>query len=222
MTTIRVVLIDDQDLVRAGIGAILEQAGDIEVVAEGTDGIEALPLVRTHRPDVLLMDLRMPKMNGVRATELVRALDDPPPVLVLTTFEDDASVLSALRAGAGGYLVKSLRPEQLIAAVRSATTGDAVLTAPVLDRLVTRTRTACPGLFAAERSRITLLSDRERQVLDRIGRGMANDDIAAELGMRPTSVRTYVSRLLAKLGTANRTQAALAAYEERLAEGGPA
>ncbi|MEV7601348.1 response regulator transcription factor [Kitasatospora sp. NPDC089797] len=216
---IRVVLVDDQDLVRAGTRAILEQAGGIEVVGEGADGLDVLRLVRGLRPDVVLMDLCMPRMDGVRATELVRALEDPPSVLVLTAFEDDASVLRAMRAGAGGYLVKSVRPAQLVAAVRSAATGDAVLVASVLRRLVTRVQETAPGLFAAERERIPLLSGREREVLGLIGRGMANDDIAGALHMSPSSVRTYVSRLLAKLGVANRTQAALIAYEARLAEG---
>jgi DNA-binding NarL/FixJ family response regulator len=216
VTPIRVLLIDDQDLVRTGIRTVLEQAGDIEIAAEGADGVDALPLTRRHRPDVVLMDLRMPTMDGVRATQLLRALDRPPAVLVLTTFDDDDSVLAALRAGATGFLTKTLRPAQLAAAVRAAAGGDAVLGAETLGTLLTRAHRDVPQLFTAERERLHRLTTREREVLDLVGQGLANDTIAAALHMSPSSVRTYVSRLMAKLAVDNRTQAALVAYEDRL------
>jgi DNA-binding NarL/FixJ family response regulator len=212
--SISVLLADDQALVRAGFGALLGHAPDIEVCAQAGDGVEALHLARLHRPDVVLMDIRMPNMDGLEATR--RIVADPglagTRVVVLTTFELDDYVFGALRAGASGFLLKDLEPPELLTAVRVVAGGDALLAPRVTRRLVEAfAGTAEPD--AASRAALAELTPREREVLALIGRGRSNADIAEALTVSPLTVKTHVSHLLAKLGARDRAQLVVAAYE---------
>ena len=196
---IRIVLVDDQELVRTGLRALAERDGDIEVVGEAADGRAGLARVRELRPDLVLMDLRMPLLDGIAATARITAdptLDEVR-VVVLTTFDEDEDVLAAIRAGAAGYLLKDVAPAALREAVRVVAGGEALLspavTTTVLARLGEHLATRVePGLLDA-------LTPREREVLALVGRGMSNDEIGARLHLSPATARTYVSRLLAKL-----------------------
>ncbi|MFG2053185.1 response regulator [Micromonospora sp. NPDC048930] len=212
---IRVLVVDDQTLVRAGVGLLLRTAGGFEVVGEAGDGHEAVRLAERLRPDVILMDLRMPRMDGIEATR--RILDRQPSarVLVLTTFADDANVYGALGAGALGYLVKDGAPEELVDAVRRAARGEALLAPPVLARVLGR------ALAAHDRERrphpdgraagLRLLSAREREVLALVGAGLSNAEIGARLHLGVTTVKTHVSAAMEKLALRNRVQAAVLA-----------
>lgn len=213
---ITVVLVDDQQLVRAGLRAVLARDPEIQVVGEAVDGRDALAVVRRTRPRVVVMDLRMPRWDGVQATAEIRR--DPAltgvRVLILTTFDTDAEVLEAIRAGAAGYVLKDIDSDELRRAVRLIAEGGSLLspsvTATVLDDVASRPAPAdVPGL--AE------LTERERQVLSRVGKGDSNDEIAAALYIAPATARTYVSRLLAKLGARDRTQLAVIAHRAGLA-----
>jgi DNA-binding NarL/FixJ family response regulator len=212
---IRVLLVDDEELVCAYLRTILDSADDIQVVATAGDGADAIEAVARYRPDVVLMDLRMPGMNGLTATGHLTALPDPPAVVVLTTFDTDDHVTRALRAGAAGFLLKSTLPEDLIGLVRVAAAGHTVLSAAATRRLLDaapdRHRT---GEATAEAVR--QLTDREREVLACLGRGMPNAHIAQRLYLSEATVKGYVSRLLVKLGCANRTQVGLLAREAGL------
>lgn len=217
---IRIVLVDDQELVRTGLRALAERDGDIEVVGEAADGRAGLARVRELRPDLVLMDLRMPLLDGIAATARITAdptLDEVR-VVVLTTFDEDEDVLAAIRAGAAGYLLKDVAPAALREAVRVVAGGEALLspavTTTVLARLGEHLATRVePGLLDA-------LTPREREVLALVGRGMSNDEIGARLHLSPATARTYVSRLLAKLRARDRSRLVVLAYESGLVRPG--
>ncbi|TQL01462.1 response regulator transcription factor [Cellulomonas sp. SLBN-39] len=221
--TVRVVLADDQALLRAGIGTILSAHPRIEVVGEAGTGAEAVDLVRTTRPDVVCMDVQMPDMDGLEATR--RIVADPAvdaAVVVLTTFNREDYLLEALQAGAVGYLLKTSRPEQLTEAVLSAAAGDALLapevTRAVIERAVAERAATAPAASApparpASPGPLTPLTEREAEVLGLVARGLSNDEIAAELVVSRATVKTHVSAVLAKLGLRDRVQAVVWAHE---------
>ncbi|GAA4916591.1 DNA-binding NarL/FixJ family response regulator [Nonomuraea thailandensis] len=206
--TLRVVIADDEDLIRTGLRIILDSEPDLEVVGEAADGAAVLPVVRRERPDVVLMDVRMPALDGIRATERLLALDDPPKVLVVTTFENDDHVYDALRAGASGFLLKRARPDDLVRAVRLVATGESLLFPAAIRALAGR-----HGASPARVPGIDRLTGREGDVLRLMTRGLSNPEIAAELVVSPETVKTHVGNVLAKLGARDRTQAVIAAYE---------
>ncbi|MFR9731564.1 response regulator [Saccharopolyspora sp. MS10] len=209
---IRVVLVDDEPMVCAHLRTILGSAPDIEVVGDAQDGAAAVEAVVRHRPRVVLMDLRMPGVDGLIATERIRELPEPPAVVALTTFDADQYVLRALRAGASGFLVKSTPPEDLIGLVRVAADGHTVLSPEAAKRLVA----ASAGQSAGQRralAAIRELSEREREVLTGIGEGLSNAQIGERLFLSEATVKGYVSRTLVKLECANRVQAGLIAHE---------
>ncbi|GAA3423634.1 response regulator transcription factor [Streptosporangium nondiastaticum] len=205
--TIRVLVADDHAAVRAGIVLILDGHGDIEVVGQAADGERAVAMARELRPDVVLMDVRMPKLDGVSATRELSGVAD---VLILTTFDIDEYVFGALRAGAAGFLLKNTDADALVDAVRVVARGDGLISPAVTRRLISAFATAVP-----EREPYDLgsLTPRERQVLTCIGRGLSNAEISAELDMAEATTKTHVSRLLGKLGLRSRVQAAILARE---------
>ncbi|MFD2090807.1 response regulator transcription factor [Blastococcus deserti] len=217
--TIRVLLVDDEELVRFGLRTVLEAAGDFEVVGEASNGLAAVHAVQELRPDVVLMDIRMPVKDGLAATREILALPHPPQVAVLTTFHADEYVYAALAAGAAGFLLKDTPPREIAAAVRAVADGTATLSPAVTTKLIESyvDRRAAPRKAQALR-RIRGLSDREREVLRLLGSGESNAELARRLYVSEATVKTYVSRLLAKLGLANRTQAAILAHEAGLLE----
>ena len=228
---IRVLLADDQPLVRAGVRALLERDGDIEVVSEASDGRAALVELDRFRPDVLLLDLQMPAVDGLGVLrELERRRVDTSGrrhvdtrVVVLTTFGEDDNVFGALRLGAAGFLLKDAGPRELREAVRTVAAGDALLSPGVTRRVVERLARVEPPPNAGER--LAGVTDREREVLTLVGRGMSNQEIGAELHLSPATARTHVGRLLAKLGVRDRVGLVVVAYESGLVrpgEGGPA
>ncbi|WP_157247170.1 response regulator transcription factor [Nonomuraea typhae] len=204
--TVRIVIADDEDLIRTGLRIILDAEPDLSVVGEAADGAAVVPVVRRERPDVVLMDVRMPAVDGIQATRQLVALESPPKVLVVTTFENDDYVYDALRAGAAGFLLKRARPEDLAGAVRTVAGGESLLFPAAIRTLAaTRPRTAVPG--------IDRLTGREGDVLRLMTRGMSNGEIAAELVVSAETVKTHVGNVLTKLGARDRTQAVIAAYE---------
>ena len=208
---IKVLLADDEDLVRSGLRTILSSADDIEVVAETDDGLFVADLARQHRPNVVLLDIRMRTADGLSALRRLRALPDPPAVAMLTTFDVDEYVQEALRIGANGFLLKDTEPEQLIKAVRDLARGGAVLDPKVAARVLS---TVADGERAAEPARrlLAALSEREREVVTLIGQGLSNAEIGSELHLSEATVKGYVSAVLGKIGAVNRVQAALVAY----------
>ncbi|MBT2364291.1 response regulator transcription factor [Streptomyces sp. ISL-10] len=222
--TIRVIVVDDDPLVRAGLSFMLGGADDIEIVGEGADGSEVPGLVDRHRPDVVLMDIRMPVTDGLSATETLRARPDAPDVVVLTTFHADEQVLRALRAGAAGFVLKDTPPAEIVAAVRRVAAGDPVLSPAVTRQLMTHVADgggAGTRRQAAAR-RLESLAEREREVAVAVGQGRSNAEIASTLYMSVPTVKTHVSRILAKLGLNNRVQIALLAHDAGLLdEDGP-
>jgi DNA-binding NarL/FixJ family response regulator len=208
---IRVAIADDEALVRHGLRAMLEAEPDIEVVAEAVDGSEAVDLARRVRPDVFVMDIRMPVVDGIEATRRIAAAVPSTRVLVVTTFDLDGYVFAALRAGAAGFLLKAARPAQLVQAVRTSAAGDA-LVSPAGTRRLVEHFTATDGPAGG----LTELTSREHDVLRLIARGMANREIAQTLFLSEKTVKTHVTRVLAKLGVTSRTQAVVYAYESGL------
>ncbi|MEU7166283.1 response regulator transcription factor [Streptomyces morookaense] len=217
--SIRVMIVDDQAIIRMGLTMLVDSSDDFEVVAEAGDGAEALSQVAAHRPDVVLMDLNMPRVDGVEATRRLMRLPEPPMVLVLSVFDADARVLEALEAGACGFLLKDLRPEELFAALHTVASGCRVVAPEVLTSLVRRAADHTPIRVNGAGEKLSLLSQGERRVLALVAAGMTNAEIARTLHLSGASVKTYVSRTLAKLGLDNRTQAAIIAYEMGLAPG---
>jgi DNA-binding NarL/FixJ family response regulator len=217
---IRVLLVDDEKLVRFGLRTVLEAAGGFEVVGEAGDGAAGVRAARELRPDVVLIDIRMPVMDGLAATREILAVAQPPQVAVLTTFHVDEYVYAALAAGAAGFLLKDTPPREIAAAVRAVADGTATLSPAVTTALIDAyvDKKAAPRKAEALR-RIADLSDREREVLSLLGSGGSNAELAARLFVSEATVKTYVSRLLTKLDLANRTQAAILAHEAGLLEG---
>jgi DNA-binding NarL/FixJ family response regulator len=218
--SVRVLLADDEALVRAGLRMILEAEDGIEVVGEAGDGVEAVALCRDLRPDVALVDLRMPRMDGVSAARRITADPDlPTAVVMLTTFDADEHVVDALRAGATGFLLKSMPREQLVSAVRAATSGDSLL-APVLLRRLLDDFVGRAGHRPVTVPGIGQLTPREEEVLRLLARGLSNAEIAGTLFLGEGTVKTHVARVLAKLGVRDRVQAVVAAYESGLVRPG--
>ena len=221
MTAIRVLLVDDDPLVRAGLSLMMGGAADIEIVGEAADGSEVQELVDRVHPDVVLMDIRMPAMDGLTATERLRSRGDAPQIIVLTTFHADEQVLRALRAGAAGFVLKDTPPAEILDAVRRVAAGDPVLSPAVTRQLMEHAAGAGTGTDtrrARARARLAVLGDREREVAVSVGQGLANAEIATGLFMSVATVKTHVSRILAKLDLNNRVQIALLAYDAGLLE----
>jgi DNA-binding NarL/FixJ family response regulator len=223
--SIRVLIVDDQALVRAGFRMILDAEEDVEIAAEASDGHQAIDAVRRFAPDVVLMDIRMPTMDGLEATrEIVSSTagdEHPPRVLMLTTFDMDEYVYDALRAGASGFLLKDVPAEQLVAAIRIVAEGDALLAPSVTRRLIEEFSRGGRGPMQRPAS-LDELTPRELEVLHLIARGMSNAEIAASLVVSETTVKTHVARLLMKLGLRDRVQAVVFAYESGIAQPGSA
>ena len=211
---IRVLIADDQELVRTGFRLILDLEPDMEVVGEAADGADCVRLAAREDPDVVLMDVRMPRLDGIAATRELTATGSRARVLVLTTFDLDEYVYEALRAGAAGFLLKDAPREQLVGAIRQAAAGDALLAPAVTRRLVERFVGAGP-VDQALRARVDALSAREREVLALVARGMSNAEIARALFIGDATVKTHIARMLAKLGVRDRVQAVVLAYESR-------
>ncbi len=210
----RVLLVDDDPLVRAGLAMILSSGADLEVVGEAGDGAQAVEAVRAHRPDVVLMDIRMPQVDGLAATEAVTALSPAPKVIVLTTFDLDDYVFRALRAGASGFLLKDTPPRDLVHAVEVVAAGDAMLSPAVTRRLIGHFSVGGADSRRREAvARLDVLTAREREVLVAVGQGMSNADIGRTLYMSEATVKAHVSRLLTKLDLSNRVQVAILAHD---------
>lgn len=212
---IRVVVVDDQALVRTGLRALAERDGDIRVVAEAVTGGDGVAAVRRHRPDVVLMDIRMPVLDGIEATRQIVA--DPAlagvQVVVLTTFDEDENIFGAIRAGAAGYLLKDISPDELRAAIRTVAAGDALLSPSITRTILNR---VARGAGSTQPELIAGLTARERDVLTKVGMGESNSEIGASLHISPATARTYVSRLLAALHARDRSQLVVLAYESGL------
>ncbi len=211
---VRVLLVDDDALVRTGLRMILSSAADLEVVGEADDGARAVAAVHEHRPDVVLMDIRMPEMDGIAATTALRRLDTPPHVIVLTTFQADEQVISALRAGADGFLLKDTPPTEILNAVRLVAAGEAMLSPSVTRTLLSHLGDT--GVSDRRRSamqRLATLTDREREVAVAVGSGASNAEVASSLFMSEATVKAHVSRLLSKLDVANRVHIAIVVHD---------
>ena len=208
MDVIRVLLVDDDALVRSGLRMMLAGAPQIEVVGEADDGRGVLGAVDKHRPDVVLMDIRMPQLDGIEATRLLRAQPAAPEVIVLTTFDADELVLRALRAGAAGFLLKDTPPPEIVRAIEHVHAGEGTLSPTITRRLISLVADD-GGRREAARVKLASLSAREREVADLVGQGCSNADIAAKLHMSVATVKAHVSRLLVKLEVENRVQVAL-------------
>jgi DNA-binding NarL/FixJ family response regulator len=214
--TIRVLLADDQALVRTGFRMILEGADDIEVVGEASDGHEAAELARTARPDVIVMDVRMPRMNGVEATQQIRQRNQgstAPKILILTTFDLDEYVYAALRAGASGFLLKDTLASDLLSALRAVAAGDSVIAPAATRRLVERFLPTAETPHPPAQTKLDELTPREREVLGLIARGLSNAEVAQRMHLSEGTVKSHVGRVLTKLGSRDRVQAVIVAYE---------
>jgi DNA-binding NarL/FixJ family response regulator len=218
--SVRVLLVDDDDLMRAGLRAVLSSDGAIEVVGEAADGRAALDEVRAHRPDVVLMDVRMPDLDGIAATRELLAVSPDVKVAILTTFEQDDYIFGALNAGASGFLLKRTKPEELISAIHTLAGGDSLLS-PSVTRKVIERMAGQPVADPAVASRLRLLTPREREVLELIARGLSNGEIAAAFVIEESTVKTHVKRILMKLHLRDRVQAVIFAYESGLNRPGP-
>lgn len=219
---IRVLLVDDQPLLRTGFRMILEAEPDIAVVGESGDGEQAVADARALQPDVVLMDIRMPRVDGVQATRQITgaARETAPRVLVLTTFDLDEYVVEALRAGASGFLLKDVPAEDLVTAIRTVSRGDAVVAPSITRRLLDMFASRFPATDSPTPATLQHLTDREREVLTLVARGYSNAEIAAELVVSETTVKTHVGNVLTKLGLRDRVQAAVYAYESGLVQPG--
>ncbi|GAA2973313.1 LuxR family two component transcriptional regulator [Streptomyces sp. KhCrAH-43] len=217
---VRLLVIDDDPLVRAGLALMLGGAEDLVIVGEGADGSEAAALVDRLRPDVVLMDIRMPVMDGLSATEILRARPEAPEIIVLTTFHADEQVLRAIRAGAAGFVLKDTPPAQIVESVRRVAAGDPVLSPAVTRQLMARAagggRDDKADRAERARERVALLADREREVAVAVGQGRSNAEIAATLYLSVATVKTQVSRILARFGFNNRVQIALLVHDAGL------
>jgi DNA-binding NarL/FixJ family response regulator len=209
--SIRVLIADDEDMVRAGFRLVLAREADIDVVGEAADGRQAVAAVERLRPDIVLMDIRMPVMDGIEATQRIAEVSLDSRVVVLTTFDEDAYVYGALQAGASGFLLKYAPAENLLAAIRVVARGEAMLAPAVTRRLIEQFARRAPNSAAA--ARIASLSPREREVLQLVARGLTNAEIADALVVAPATVKTHVARLLEKLGARDRVQATALAYQ---------
>ena len=214
---IRVLLVDDQPLLRKGFRMVLESEGDLEVAGEAADGLEAIAEVDRTRPDVVLMDIRMPNLDGVEAT---RRIAPESKVLILTTFDLDEHVYEALRAGASGFLLKDVPPEELVHAIRVVAGGDAVVAPNITRRLLDRFASSLPTAQPQTPKALDALTERELEVLTLMGRGLSNGEIAGELYLGETTVKTHVGRVLMKLQLRDRVQAVVLAYETGLVRPG--
>ena len=215
---IRILIADDQELVRTGFRVVLDAEPDLEVVGEAADGLAALDAAKTLRPDVLLMDIRMPKLDGIEATRRIAAGDGSPRILILTTFDLDDYVYEALRAGASGFLLKDARADELRQAVRMVAAGDALLSPTITRRLIESYTRRPPA--TAHPARLAELTPRELEVLRLVARGLSNAEIARELVVGDATVKTHVARIFSKLGLHDRAQAVVLAYESGLVEPG--
>jgi DNA-binding NarL/FixJ family response regulator len=216
---IRVLIADDEALVRAGFRVLVDSAPDLRVVGEAADGVQAVRQARALRPDIVLMDIRMPIMHGLEATKVILDSADPPRILIVTTFDEDEHVFEALHAGASGFVLKDTPPEQLLDAIRVIAGGDALLTPSITRRLIAefaRSPRPAPPPAAA----LAQLTERERQVLVQVAAGLSNAEIAASLYLSIPTVKTHVSRLLGKLGGRDRAQLVVFAYEAGVAAPG--
>jgi DNA-binding NarL/FixJ family response regulator len=214
VVTIRVLLVDDDALVRAGLRMILSSSEELEIVGEAADGADAVAAVQTHRPDVVLMDSRMPEMDGIAATSALRRLPKPPHVIVLTTFQADEHVMNALRAGADGFLLKDTSPAEIIQAVRLVAAGEAMLSPSVTRTLLSHLgNEEATDRRRVAQQRMSSLTDREREVAAAVGSGGSNAEIAASLFMSEATVKAHVSRLLTKLEVTNRVQIAILVHD---------
>ena len=217
MAVIRVLIADDDPLVRAGLAMILATSPDLSVVGEAADGTEVIPAVEAHRPDVVLMDIRMPKLDGLAATELLRTRPDPLEVIVLTTFHADEHVLRALRAGASGFLLKDTRPTDILHAISRVAAGEPILSPAVTRQLMAHVgHTDVNARKHKAQAALARLSQREREVAVAVGRGRSNAQISDELFMSLATVKAHVSSILTKLDLNNRTQIALLAHDSGL------
>ncbi|PPS67485.1 MULTISPECIES: response regulator [Streptomyces] len=216
--TIRVLLADDQNLVRASFAMLVSSAGDMEVVAEAGTGREAVALARSARADLIVMDIRMPDLDGIEATRLIAADEDLAgvKVLVLTTYETDENIVEALRAGASGFLVKDIRPAELLDAIRTVAAGESLLSPGPTSRLIARFLRAPNTGTTSAVGGLSGLSERERQVLALVASGLNNAEIADALGLSPLTAKTHVSRIMGKLGARDRAQLVIVAYESGL------
>ena len=214
---IRVAVVDDQALVRAGFVVLLESAPDLEVVGSAADGAQAVDLVLETQPDVVLMDIRMPVMDGLEATRVLHSRPSPPAVVVLTTFDADDHVLSAVAAGADGFLLKDTPPGDIVGAIRTVAAGDAMLSPSATRSLVSRLRNTSPtDRITTAADRLTVLTERELEVAVCVGRGLSNSEIASELYLSIPTVKSHVSRLLTKLDATNRVQVAMVVHDAGL------
>jgi DNA-binding NarL/FixJ family response regulator len=214
---IRVLVVDDDALVRAGLSMMLAGAEDLRIVAEVGDGTEVMGAVNEHRPDVVLMDIRMPRMDGLAATELLRSRREPPEIIIMTTFDTDEHILRALRVGASGFLLKHTPPPEIVGAIRRVAAGEPMLSPDVMRRMMTYVASAgVDPRRARARELLDRLSDGERAVASLVGQGKTNSEIGRELSLSVATVKAYVSRLLTKLELNNRVQIALLVQDARL------
>jgi DNA-binding NarL/FixJ family response regulator len=220
VTPVRVLIVDDDDLMRAGLKSVLASDESVQVVGEIGDGRAAVQSTREHRPDVVLMDIRMPGLDGIAATREVLAASPAVKVVMLTTFEEDDYIFGALNAGASGFLLKRTRPEELIAAIHTIAAGDSLLSPSVTRRVIDR-MAGEPPLEVSSNRRLDALTPREREVLELVARGLSNGEIATALFVEESTVKSHIKRILMKLGLRDRVQAVIFAYESGVTRPGP-